>query len=80
LRDRYLGYLQASNWDELVARRQPLKSDLACRPVLRHGGSNRFLGVQLGSRGGTRLRACRRYGWQMTFLQVKGIGLRDEAP
>ena len=38
-----------------------------------------FLGVQLGSRGGTRLRACRRYGWQMTFLQVKGIGRRYEA-
>jgi hypothetical protein len=34
-----------------------------------------FLGVQLESRDSTRLRARRRYEWQMTFLQVKTVGL-----
>lgn len=37
-----------------------------------------FLGVQPGSRRGTRLRACLRPGWQTTFLQVNVIGLRYE--
>ena len=37
-----------------------------------------FLSVQLGSRGGTRLRACLRHE-MTTFLQVKAIGLRYDA-
>jgi hypothetical protein len=37
-------------------------------------------GFNSGSGGGTRLRVCRCPGWQLAFLQVKGIRPQYDAP
>ncbi len=55
-----------------MARRQLLTSRLVCRLGLRHGGSNRFRGVQLWFHGSRRLRFDRGSKRQIAFLHVRG--------